>query len=280
MFLLGSYTLMDNMAAPQGDIPRLPKWVDELQAQGRYTFTKAEAGRATQLEDPNLRIYLGRMVKKGRLAMPRRGFFVIVPLEYQSQGAPPPPWFINALMTDEGRGYYVALLSAASLHGAAHQQPQEFQVMVEFKRGPLKVGRHRVAFFIRAAAELMPTEEMKTPTGTMLVSTKTATLLDLVAYHRQVGGLANVATVVSELAEGMNPKDLDRAAKRNEAPTLQRLGYLLEITGCEECARQVETILQARPHAAVKLRPDLPRAGAPFSKRWSIWINDQIEADL
>lgn len=260
--------------------PRLRQWVDGLQAHGRYTFTKEEASRAVQLEDPNLRVYLGRLVRQGRLAMPRRGFFVIVPLEYQSQGAPPPPWFIDALMTEEGRGYYVALLSAAAIHGAGHQQPQEFQVMVESQRKPAKAGRHRLAFFVRAAAELMPHMEVKTPTGTMLVSTKGTTLLDLVAYHRHIGGLSHAATIVAELAADLDPQDLLRAAKRNEPATLQRLGYLLELTGWPDPAIAVENMLKTRKHTVVKLRADLPGSGATLSKRWSLWINDQIEADI
>jgi predicted transcriptional regulator of viral defense system len=254
--------------------------VDDLQAHGRYTFTKEEASEAVQLVDPNLRIYLGRLVRKGRLAMPRRGFFVIVPLEYQSQGAPPPPWFIDALMTDEGREYYVALLSAASIHGAGHQQAQEFQVMVEGPRKPAKAGRHRLAFFVRAAAELMPRTEVKTPTGTMMVSTKGTTLLDLVAYHRHVGGLGHAATLVAELGADLDLKDLGLAAKRNEPATLQRLGYLLELTGWADAAAEIENILKIRKHSVVKLRADLPRSGADLSKRWSLWINDQIEADI
>jgi predicted transcriptional regulator of viral defense system len=271
---------MNDISDSPKDPPRLPQWVDDLQAHGRYTFTKEEASRAVQLEDPNLRVYLGRLVRKGRLAMPRRGFFVIVPLEYQSQGAPPPPWFIDALMTDEGRGYYVALLSAASIHGAGHQQAQEFQVMVEFQRKSATVGRHRLAFFVRAAAELMPHMEVKTPTGTMLVSTKGTTLLDLVAYHRHIGGLGHAATLVAELAADLDPQDLAQAAKRNEPAILQRLGYLLELTGWPDQANEVENILKARKHAVVKLRADLPGSGASLSKRWSLWINDQIEADI
>ena len=55
---------------------------------------------------------------KRRLVVPRRGFFVIVPLEYRQSAAPPPDWYIDALMKSCGRQYYVGLLSAAALHGA------------------------------------------------------------------------------------------------------------------------------------------------------------------
>lgn len=152
--------------------------------------------------------------------------------------------------------------------------------MVERQRKPAKAGRHSLAFFVRDAAGHMPLMEVKTPTGTMVVSTKGTTLLDLVAYHRRAGGLGNVATIVAELAAGLEFKDLTLAAKRNESAILQRLGYLLELTGWPDAALEVENLLRHRHHSVVKLRSDLPGSGAIMSKRWSLWINDQIEADI
>ena len=35
------------------------------------------------------------------------------------------------MMAHLHRGYYVALLTAAAMHGAAHQAPQSFQVITE-----------------------------------------------------------------------------------------------------------------------------------------------------
>jgi predicted transcriptional regulator of viral defense system len=60
----------------------------------------------------------------------REGFYVIVPLEYASSGILPPEWFIDELMKFLRQPYYVGLLSAAAIHGAAHQQPQEFHVVI------------------------------------------------------------------------------------------------------------------------------------------------------
>ena len=42
--------------------------------------------------------------------------------------------------------YYVALLSAAAYHGAAHQKPQVFQVMIPKARRGLECGGVRVDF--------------------------------------------------------------------------------------------------------------------------------------
>jgi hypothetical protein len=41
--------------------------------------------------------------------------------------------------------YYAGLLSAAQLHGAAHQRPQEFQVFLAKNRRPIRCGRRAFA---------------------------------------------------------------------------------------------------------------------------------------
>jgi hypothetical protein len=41
------------------------------------------------------------------LLNPRRGFYVVVPPQYLSWGAPPPSWYIDDLMRHEGHSYYV-----------------------------------------------------------------------------------------------------------------------------------------------------------------------------
>lgn len=281
MFLL-IYIIVMNLSTPAIPAlpPRLRMWVDGLQSSGRYSFSKEEASRATRLEDPILKVYLYRLVQKGRLAMPRRGFFVIVPLEYGALGAPPPPWFIDPLMKYEGRGYYVGLLSAAAVHGAGHQQPQEFQVMVDAQRKPAKAGRHRLAFFVKAGAGSMPHLAIKTPTGTMQVSTRAMTALDLVTYHRHAGGMDHAATVIAELAEEMTADDLVLAAGKYDAASLQRLGFLLEWTQWEDLAAKVEDILRERDLIKVRLRPDLPSGSATLSKRWSLWANDFLEKQV
>lgn len=256
--------------------PRLRRWVDELQAEGRYTFTKDEASKATRLVDPNLRIYLGRLVSKGRLAMPRHGFFVIVPLEHRSQGGPPAPWFLEALMTAEGREYYVALLSAAAIHSSATPPPPSLQVMVEFQRRPAQVGQHRIDFFVRPAAELMPRIEVPTPTGTMMVSTPSTTALDLIAYAHRIGGLDRAAALIASFADQIDPYDLLCSAKKASPPTFQRLGFILERLGKGEQAEEIEIILRSVKHVSVKLRPGVHDRNPAFSKRWALWVNGEL----
>ena len=64
----------------------LAAFVDDLQARGRYTFTRAEAVEPMVITDLAFEAALRRLKKRGRIANPRRGFYVVVPLEYRGNG--------------------------------------------------------------------------------------------------------------------------------------------------------------------------------------------------
>ncbi len=67
----------------------LSDFVDDLQVQGRLTFTREEAMAALGVSADAMKLAAWRLAKRGRLVSPRRGFYVIVPLEYRKDGAPP-----------------------------------------------------------------------------------------------------------------------------------------------------------------------------------------------
>src|SRR3989304_555049 len=121
-------------------------YVEGLLARGRHTFTREEA--EGWLKSSTIATYhsLRRLQKRGWLAMPRRGFYLIVDPEHRQLGALPPTAWIDDLMRFHEVPYYLGLLSAASMHGAAHQQPQEFQVVVGSVLRLMTVGRVRVVF--------------------------------------------------------------------------------------------------------------------------------------
>src|SRR2546429_1111602 len=137
-------------------------------------------------------------------------------------------------MEFESEPYYVGLLSAAALHGAAHQQPQEFQVIDSRQTRPAVVGRSRIRFLLKKHIKRTETISLKTETGAMKISTPESTALDLVRYPRHAGGLNNIATVLADLAEKIDPEHLSEAARRDDdLPSAQRLGFLLEHIGEE-----------------------------------------------
>jgi predicted transcriptional regulator of viral defense system len=264
----------------EGEPGSLAQFVDHLQSRGRYVFRRDEAIRALAVSDIALKFAARRLVAKSRLAMPRRGFFVIVPLEYAAAGAPPATWFVDDLMAFEEAPYYVGLLSAAALYGAAHQQPQELQVVTSSSLRPTVAGRTRLRFILKREAERTPVNEQKTETGTMRVSTPEATALDLVRYEATMGGTGAVATVLSELAERLDPKRLVAAARADvELSVAQRTGFILDHVGAnaktEPLARWVA---EQRPRAALLRAGKGERKGAP-DPRWSIIENESIEVD-
>ena len=116
-------------------------WVEQLQSRGRYTFTRTEAESGTGRSFVAAQSALRRMKQQQRIVSPRRGFYVIVPPEYRATGSPPASWFVDDLMHHLGQPYYVGLLSAAAIHGAAHQQPMVFQVVTNKPTREMRAGK-------------------------------------------------------------------------------------------------------------------------------------------
>lgn len=258
----------------------LSDFVDRLQASGRYTFQREEARSALGVSGIALQSAARRLAAKGRICAPRRGFYVIVPVEYSHPGAPPPSWFIDDMMKFHGHPYYVGLLSAAALHGAAHQQSQVFQVVTDTTLRPVSVGRTRIRFFLKWRFAQTPTAEVKTETGAMRVSTPEATALDLVRYVGSAGQLGNVATVLSELSEKINPERLVEAARAEvELSVVQRLGFLLEQYAPPGVVAPLAEWLATRRPRPVPLRPERKPKVTKKDARWQILVNEQVEVD-
>jgi len=254
--------------------------VDDLQAAGRYTFDRADALAALGTSAVMLKKAVLRLSARGRLAVPKRGFYVIVPVEYRSAGAPPPSWFIDDLMRHLGKSYYVGGLSAAGLYGAAHQQPQEFQVVTKQAARVVVAGRTRIRFLGKRHLERTPTVRLKTETSSMRVSTPEATAIDLLRYAPSAGGLGNVATILADLAERLDARRLAEAATANgELVHAQRLGYVLDLIGaCERTKALSELVARAAPRSTV-LRPGRPGKGCPIDRRWRVVVNERVEVD-
>lgn len=275
------------------DKPRLRarQHIDNLAASGRYHFLATDAQKALGVSAAAVKVTLSRLAKRGLIASPARSFYVIVPPEYRSLGCLPADQFIPALMKTLNLPYYAGLLTAAQYHGAAHQRPQQFQVFLEKRRLPIACGRVRVAFLIRKRLRDVPVQSLNTPRGTLSISTPEATALDLVGYQHQAGGLNQVAKVVSELAEKIDPEKLVTAAAAAPVPWAQRLGYLLERVGTPEKAAPLKQYVRARARQSAPLlaQPRKPKAlnlrRAQRDKMirdeaWKLYINTAVQPDL
>ena len=255
-------------------------YLTALAAGGRYHFASREAQEALAVSADAAKLALNRLAKQKLVASPARGFYVVVPPEYRSLGCLPAEQFIPALMNRLKLPYYAGLLTAAQYHGAAHQRPQEFQVLIDGSRRPIACGAVRVAFISRKRAADVPVQSFNTPRGALLVSTPEATALDLVGYARHAGGLNQVATVLSELAERIDGEKLAAAAKTAPVPWAQRLGYLLERVGAGEKTSPLKAHVQEHARQSSALMPDAPRARAPRNEDWKLYVNADVEAEL
>ena len=91
--------------------------IDHLASQGRYHFTTKLAVERLGVSITAARAAIRRLVRKGLVATPFRGFHVIVPPEYRQLGCLPADQFVPQLMEHLGLYYYAALLTAGRYHG-------------------------------------------------------------------------------------------------------------------------------------------------------------------
>ena len=255
-------------------------YVAGLAASGRYHFESGEARAALGVSAAAAKLALNRLAKQGLIASPARGFYVVVPPEYRALGCLPADQFIPALMKRKGLAYYAGLLSAAQYHGAAHHRPQAFQVFLARNRRPIHCGAVRAAFLARKRIAEVPLQSFNTPRGTIEVSTPEATALDLVGYQQHAGGLDQVATVLSELAERIDPGKLAEAARSAPIPWAQRLGYLLERVEAGDKTEVLKVFVHARARQSVPLLPGASRRQASRDQGWKLFLNAEVEAEL
>jgi predicted transcriptional regulator of viral defense system len=259
----------------------LPTWVDSRHAQGLYFFTRDEALKSISFSEDAFKQAAARLARKGRIVRIHGGFFVIIPLEYAATGIIPPEWFIADLMEYIGQPFYVGLLCAAVLHGAAHQQPQQFQVVTTKPLREIRIKNQSLRFFVKSRFEKTPRTQFKTQTGFVPVATPEATTFDLLRYSRSIGGLDRVYTVLQELGERIDSSKLVKAAKADGNLTYaKRAGWLLEKAGFSTVVEKMADRLAKKHPVSVKLDPGAKSKGASRDNRWSVVINTTVEGDL
>ncbi len=253
-------------------------WIEDLQAYGFSSFSAAEAQETLGSSAANVQVGLSRLTRKGQLIRPVKGLYVIVAPEHRAIGGPPPLWYIDAVMQHLGMPYYVGLLSAAALHGASQQAPQELQVVCAGQRRVRTMGRGRIRWVTKMDMASVAVQQMTTTTGTITVSSPEATAADLVRYPHHAGYWDNIATVLGDLGAHLNPERLS-VALRNDHVTARRLGYLLDLVGHHEQADRLRAELERRSPRTYPLDPSQPIRGAPVDERWHLAINTSIDPD-
>ena len=211
----------------------LSTYLSELLARGEVIFSSQEAEQSLGIGHGAFLDAAERLQKQKKLVRLRRGNYVVVPPQFGSWGAPPPSWYIDALMRREASPYYVGLLKAAEIHGATHQAVLEFQVITEKRVPNVQVGRSLLSFYYRK--QIAPVSQAiadhKTETGSMKVSSVELTALDLLRYPQASAGLDNIVTILADLGEKINSEKLASVSVSFPKSVVQRLGHLLDQLG-------------------------------------------------
>ena len=262
------------------------EFIKNIRMGGRGHFITEQALSELGVSRNAFHIGMHRLKKKGDIVSPAKDLYIIVPPEDQIVGCIPAEQLMPILMQHWGADYYACLLTAAMYNGASHQKPQVFQVMSNRCIKPLVCGRLRIDFIYKKSMAELPTQDLVVKTGYLKISSPELTAIDLLAYPSRSGGLNNIATVLSELIETMNPDKLIEVAKMiPRTAWVQRLGYILEAIGVIDESRRdlvlksLEEYLSRQRLYYVPLLRGLPIKGCQRNNKWMIIENTAIESD-
>lgn len=258
------------------------EWIRNREIRGRVTFSVEELKRAfSEKSYETIKSELTRLVKKGYVSSVYRGFYVVVPVQYQLKGIVPPTYYIDKLMQYVGKPYYLSLLSAAAMHGASHQAVMVTQVTTIAPRIKFSSKNPYLNWNYRKQIpeKLLLTKNAEM--GVVRYSNQEFTAVDLVQFADHVGGYQRVATVLAELVEVMDMEKMADVVSYTTIATLQRLGYLLEyvLEKKEKADSLFEILKEQKQWNSILLRNDRPRNELAQSNRWHVNGNVEIEID-
>ncbi|HXF90900.1 MAG TPA: type IV toxin-antitoxin system AbiEi family antitoxin [Candidatus Nitrosotenuis sp.] len=253
-------------------------YIEDCLKNGKYFFTKEEVLKKIPIKEANFRVQISRLAKKQDIQKLGHALYMIIPLEYQNIGSLPPEWIVDKLMKHLEKDYYIGLLTAASLHGIAHQQPMIFQVICNDTLKPIILSKGEVHFYRYKQMSEAQTEHLRTKIGSSLISTKEQTVFDLVRFYKKAGYFDNIATIIRDIHEELDVTKLSVVAHvEPEETVLQRLGYLFDILEAPDHAKVIEEELYKRKFYWIKLKPELNQPALEKVKKWKLIINDNIE---
>ncbi len=265
------------------------EYIDSLLSRGRSHFSREEGIKALGLSAESFSAAATRLIRKHRLATPRRGFFLILRPEDRIVGAPDPIRWIDPLMKYQKIDYRISLLRAAAFHGSSHQASMVFQVIAPKQLRSIEIGRHRLQFIYQTPQTFEQTnraewlEQIKSDAGFAKVAGVELLLLDAARYFHKAAGINGVAQIVHDVGAAAEPRKLAKAASAYENAAVRRLGYLLDSYGHRRQADALERFVSKaksvkRLNPSVRTLATLKHKGAR-DPRWMLDINQAVEID-
>ncbi|MFZ1525994.1 MAG: type IV toxin-antitoxin system AbiEi family antitoxin [Saprospiraceae bacterium] len=263
---------------------RLEFWIEDCQSRGKLAFSLSELKQSFENDtETSLKRVLDRLSEKEKVVSVFKGYYVIVPPQYFSKGILPTAMFIDGLMRYLDRKYYVALLNAAALHGASHQQPQEYFIVTEY---PVLRPTNKKGIKINyiSTIQLPPKsliEKKKTESGYINVSNPILTAIDMISYEKKIGGLNRASTVINELIVSVKQKDISKDVINYASVTsLQRLGFILdEVVNRKDIAAKLfnQCKKEGKTFYLILLKASGEKKKEVVNEKWKLIINTEIE---
>ena len=265
---------------------RIETWITRQLSFGKTSFSLKEVKKEFENDSAiTIKFGLNRLVQKQKVVSIFKGYYLIIPPQYSSRGILPPAMFIDGLMKFLERNYYVGLLNAAALHGASHQQPQEYFVVTEYPvlRPTNKKGIKINYISTRQLPAETLIEKRKTETGYITISNPLLTAVDLISYEKKIGGLNRASTVINELLATVKRNVVsEELINYASVSSLQRLGFVLdEILNKKEIADRICSLCKKAgiKFYLIPLKASGKKNKEVLNEKWILVINTEIEID-
>ncbi len=223
------------------------------------------------------------LAKKDAVVKLAKGTYLLVHPEilYGRKGfSEDPLLIIDELMSELERSYYVAYISAAHVHGIAHQLPFTFHIAVTKRRRNIRASGISIRFVTVKKDRFFGIQDMKYADRKLKVSNLEKTILDCLERPELCGGISDLAVMIYDSAERIEwQKLVDYVKLFNNGALAQRLGCILE-----KLMRQglnVDKKVIASLHKLLdkkfvySLEPKLPKKGK-LNRNWMIIENVKI----
>ena len=164
------------------------------------------------------------------------------------------------------------------MHGASHQAPQVFQVMVDRYVADRDIQRVKLRFYANEYIEQMAVEDRRVDTGWIRLATRETTLVDLAVHPDEAGGLSNVATITAEIGD-LDVPALAHLARLRSRSVARHLGWLLDEFRRDLEFEPLREVALARSGYPTRLVRALTARGQ-VDRRWNLQVNSEVEPDL
>ena len=259
------------------------EYIKHLQSIEEYAFSLEELVINCNKTAISLKRELAKLVEKKEIINIRKEFYLIIPPRYAKQQKLPIQLYVEKLLKNIGKTYYLGLYTSAKFHGANHQQAQQEYIITEKAAlRNINKGAVSIKFF---TSSVMPSKniiEKKSDAGLFKISSPALTAIDLIHYQTKLGGLNRMLAILEELSEEITLQDVtDLLSWYTNKSSIQRFGFLMEhLQANKEIIIILKEYFKNKKYYPVLLSPKTHTKPGAVNNYWKVDINIKLENDL